>query len=76
LEKEATMAPSHKNKKKKGKDGAKPNKALTQEKKLPLLPKGREELKLVRVHKQINLPRLPRKTREWKKFLTQMKGHQ
>jgi len=50
LEKETTMTPSHKNKKKKGKDGGKLNKALTQEKKLPLLLKGKEELKLARVH--------------------------
>jgi hypothetical protein len=32
LEKEVAMTPTHKNKKKKGKDGAKPNKALAQEK--------------------------------------------
>ncbi len=44
------MTPSHKNKKKKGKDEAKPNKALTQEKNLPLLLKRKEELKLTRVH--------------------------
>jgi hypothetical protein len=50
LEKETTMTPSHKNKKKKGKDEAKPNKALTQEKNLPLLLKRKEELKLARVH--------------------------